>query len=246
MSDPIYAIGDIHGHYDKMCAILDRIDADGGQGAKVIFLGDLTDRGPQSKAVIQHIIDGRAVGRDWTVLMGNHDKMFGDFLDPEPKIQTRLLLGMDWLHERLGGRETLESYGVEFTEQSRYFQIHEAARRLVPQEHYAFLKSLPLTYQSGAYLFVHAGIMPNVPLEDQKEEDLFWIREPFLSFEGAHPFIVVHGHSPVKAATHYGNHINLDTGAGYGCAISCMAIDSDGTWLLEETGRRPLVAGLRD
>ena len=90
MSNTIYAIGDIHGQYDMLTQALDHIEQDGGRDAKVVFLGDLVDRGPNSKLVVQHLIDGIAAGKDWIVLRGNHDQLFANFLEPEPKIEMRL------------------------------------------------------------------------------------------------------------------------------------------------------------
>ncbi len=239
MSDTIYAIGDIHGQYDMLTQALDHIEQDGGRDAKVVFLGDLVDRGPNSKLVVQHLIDGIAAGKDWTVLRGNHDQLFANFLEPEPKIEMRLMIGMDWLDDRLGGQTTLASYGVEITDQSRHWEVHEQARALVPRSHTDFIKSLPMTHIDGGYLFVHAGIRPDVPLDQQEQEDLYWIREPFLSYPDPHPYIIVHGHTAIKAATHYGNRINIDTGAGYGRKLTVLGIEGQDTWLLDETGRHP-------
>lgn len=237
MNAPVYAIGDIHGQYENLCQVLDRIEADGGPDAKIIFLGDLTDRGPKSKQVVQHLMDGCSAGRNWTVIRGNHDQMFADFMDPMPRIEMRLPLGLDWLHDRLGGQDTLRSYGVEINETSRYYQIHQDAQTKVPADHHEFLRSLPLFHQIGQYLFVHAGIHPERPLDQQKHEDLIWIREPFLSYDKPHPFVVVHGHTAIQQATHYGNRINLDSGAGYGRGMSTLVIEGNETWLLGPNGR---------
>jgi serine/threonine protein phosphatase 1 len=240
MTAPIYAIGDIHGQREMLEHALDKIERDGGKDARVVFLGDYVDRGPDCKGVLDILIDGKAQGKDWITLMGNHDRMFAMFMRDYPVTDSRLLVGYDWFHDRIGGVETLASYGVEVTERSRIFQIHAAARNAVPQSHVEFLNTLPTNHEEPGLLFVHAGIRPGVALTDQTEEDLVWIREEFLDDPRPHPWLVVHGHTPVKQATHAGNHVNLDTGAGYGKPLSTAVFEGTDCWLLTDKGRDPL------
>ena len=94
--------------------------------------------------------------------------------------------------------------------------MEEARRALIDvlsQDHLAFYRDLRLKHQIGDYLFVHAGIRPGMPLEDQEEHDLLWIRDPFLYSEADHGVVVVHGHTPVEMAELLPNRINVDTGA---------------------------------
>lgn len=240
MTAPIYAIGDIHGQREMLEHALDKIERDGGKDARVVFLGDYVDRGPDCKGVLDILIDGKAQGKDWITLMGNHDRMFAMFMRDYPVTDSRLLVGYDWFHDRIGGVETLASYGVEVTERSRIFQIHSAARETIPPSHTEFLNTLPTTHEEQGLLFVHAGIRPGIALQDQSEEDLVWIREEFLDDPRAHPWLVVHGHTPVKRATHAGNHVNLDTGAGYGKPLSTAVFDGTDCWVLTDQGRDPL------
>ena len=240
MPRPIYAIGDIHGHLDKLEEAITNIDRDGGKDAHVIFLGDLVDRGPDSKAVIDFAMNGLAQGRNWTVLTGNHDRMFRYFLEPSPRVDMRLRPELFWLHERLGGMDTLASYGLEFSPEARLSEIHAAARAAVPQTHADFLSSLPYYALHGELLFVHAGIKPGVALEDQSNDDLCWIRDEFLSFEAKHPWLVVHGHTPIERPTHFGNRVNLDSGAGYGHTLSVGVFEAGQVWALSKDGRSSL------
>ena len=76
MPQPLYAIGDIHGQLEQLHRVLTLIEADGGPDAKVIFLGDYTDRGPDSAGVIDLLIKARDAGRNWHFIKGNHDRMF--------------------------------------------------------------------------------------------------------------------------------------------------------------------------
>lgn len=241
MTAPIYAIGDIHGQLPMLEDALLRIEADGGPDARIVFLGDYCDRGPDSRGVIDRLARGQAEGRNWVCIKGNHDRMFAMFMEDQPRNDDRLLVGYHWLHPRIGGVETLQSYGVEVAERERIYQVHARARAAVPPEHCAFLGGLKTCHQEGELLFVHAGIRPGLPLEQQAENDLVWIREEFLTDSRAHPWLVVHGHTHVKQAEHHGNRVNLDTGAGYGHPLTAAVFEGRRCWLLTEAGRQPLM-----
>jgi serine/threonine protein phosphatase 1 len=240
MTSPLYVIGDIHGEIAMLDTALDRIAADGGAGAPMISLGDLVDRGPGSRAVIETLMQGQAAGRDWTVLKGNHDRMFQRYLEDGRVHDARVVSGVDWLNPRLGGDKTLISYGVDADTGRSASLVLEDARAAVPAAHLAFLQGMPLFHQAQGMVFVHAGIAPGVPLADQAEDDLLWIRAPFLEHTGAHPWLVVHGHTALEAPAHCGNRINLDSGAGYGRPLTVAVFEGGHVWTLEDDGRRPL------
>ncbi|PIE14103.1 MAG: serine/threonine protein phosphatase [Rhodobacterales bacterium] len=240
MTKPIYAIGDIHGHPDELDAALARIERDGGPGAHIVFLGDYTDRGPDSRAVIDRLITGQAEGRNWTCLRGNHDRMMALFCGPYPQQDNQLLLGYHWLHPRIGGVETLASYGVAVPDGIRTYQLHEQVRAAVPQAHLDFLAGLQNFHEAGDLLFVHAGIRPGVALQDQKEDDLIWIRGAFLDDPRPHPWLVVHGHTHVPTPEHHGNRVNLDSGAGYGHPLTAAVFEKGEVSILTDNGRERL------
>lgn len=240
MTSPIYAIGDIHGQLDMLHDALNKIEADGGPDARVVFLGDYVDRGPDSRGVLDLLITGKRAGRNWTTLLGNHDRMFAWFMRDYPVHDAHLLVGYHWFHERLGGVQTMESYGVTVSESDRLYAVRDYAGTAVPPEHVAFLNSLPTHHLEGDVLFVHAGIRPGVNLADQTEDDLLWIRQEFLKDARPHPWLVVHGHTPAKRAEHCGNRINLDSGAGYGRPLATAVFEGRKCWLLTEAGRVPL------
>ncbi|SLN14882.1 Bis(5'-nucleosyl)-tetraphosphatase PrpE [asymmetrical] [Aquimixticola soesokkakensis] len=240
----IYAIGDIHGQIDMLHAAHARIEADkkrvGDPDALIVHLGDYTDRGPDSAAVVQLLIDGLAEGKPWIVLRGNHDRMFcrfvrnGDAFDND-----HILSGKSWLNKSLGGKETLASYGVEATD----FEFEagwEAARKGVPMAHIEFLENCPMSYEFDGCLYVHAGVRPGVALEDQSEEDLLWIRNGWLDYEGELPWLVIHGHTALEEATHFGNRVDLDTGAGYGRPLTAAVIENGEVEILTDDGRKPI------
>lgn len=240
-----YAIGDIHGHLDLLRAAHDLIATDAARHgpAPVVHVGDLVDRGPNSAGVIDFLRDGLARGQDWIVLKGNHDRMFTIWLaDPHAR-DPGLRADLGWLHPRLGGAATLHSYGVHSPGDRPLAPVHAEAVAAVPADHIAFLGDRPTLYQRGAAVFVHAGIRPFIPLDEQTETDLVWIREPFLSEPADHGALIVHGHTALPAAAHYGNRLNIDSSAAYGGPLSAVVIEGRSAWLLTEQGRVPLTPG---
>lgn len=237
MTRPIYAIGDIHGQLDYLDAALDLVAADGGHDAEIVFLGDLVDRGPNSRGVIQRLMDGQAAGRNWRVIKGNHDRMFARFVSEAEEHDERILSGIGWLNPRLGGSATLASYGVDIVSDTSSFRLFTEAQSAVPQAHLDYVVNLPLFLEHGELLFVHAGIAPGLPLQEQTEDDMVWIRDPFLKYMAPHPWLVVHGHTALDFPCHFGNRVDLDGGAGYGRPIVPAVFEGTDCWLLSRGGR---------
>jgi len=237
ISQPLYAIGDIHGQLAELHRVLDLIETDGGKDAQIIFLGDYTDRGPDSRGVMDALINGQAEGRNWTLIKGNHDRMFEWFMQDYPKHEAYLPIELGWLNPRLGGDTTLASYGMDFNAKDRMLMVHAEARNAVPEAHLEFLRTLPLTYETDELFFCHAGIRPGIPLANQDEEDLLWIRREFHDHTTPHPKLIIHGHTPVDQATHYGNRVNLDTGAGYSKPLTAAVFEGVNCWTLTASGR---------
>lgn len=239
-----YAIGDIHGHIALLEHVHTLITADrartGDQDAPVIHLGDLVDRGPDCRAVLQSLIDGMAAGQPWRVLKGNHDRMFTRFLrdpkEPEPGLKP----GLSWLHPRLGGAATLASYGVRNPADRPIAPVHAEAVAAVPQAHIDFIDSRPTWLQRGDVVYVHAGIRPGVAMDAQAETDLVWIRDGWLDDTRDHGFLVVHGHTALDHAKHYGNRVNIDSSAAYGGPLTAVVVEGREVFVLTEQGRLPL------
>lgn len=240
MTQPIYAIGDIHGQRAALEQVLTLIEADGGTDARIVFLGDYTDRGPDSKGVLDILSEGKSAGRNWVFLKGNHDRMFSLFLQSPPQADPYMMIELYWLHPRIGGDTTMASYGVDASSNRRMKDVHREALEAVPQNHRDFLDSLDLSHETEEQFFVHAGIRPGIPLNQQDEEDLLWIRQEFHIAAEPHPKLIVHGHTPIGEATHYGNRVNLDSGAGYGKPLSAAVFEGKNGWLLTPDGRAPL------
>lgn len=225
----VYAIGDIHGRLDLFDALIAAVEADdatrGAADTTIVLLGDLVDRGPDSAGVIAaaRALQAR---RKVRVLAGNHEEMFLGSLE---KLETlRAFL-------RYGGRETVLSYSVD-PEAYQEMTLEEAQalfREVVPDEDIAFLRSLENRIVIGDYLFVHAGIMPEVPLSEQKTETLRWVREPFLSYKGDFGHVVVHGHTILDEAQVLPNRIGIDTGAFASGRLTALGLEGTSRWLIE-------------
>jgi serine/threonine protein phosphatase 1 len=207
-----YAIGDVHGCFDKLVALLNHCDAHSGdRQPRFVFLGDHVDRGRDTKRVVEFLMRAQTRFPDrFICLKGNHEQLLAAAAGPTASQKDRDV----WI--RNGGRETLESYEIDDP-------------HLMPSDATNWLRSLPATFTDGNRLFVHAGISPGVPIEMQKENDLLWIREPFLSSQTDHGFLVVHGHTPTKNSKPHllFNRLNLDTGACFGGPLTAAAFLDD-------------------
>ncbi len=207
----LYAIGDIHGRADLLEPLLEAAKRDAASGKKtiVVGLGDYVDRGPDTPGVVDQLLDlvGRP-GIETQFLRGNHDQLLLNFLDDHT-------LGPYW--RRVGGRETLDAYGVEAPATRKYMdrwlEARDAFAANLPERHHAFFRDLNLTFTWGDYFFAHAGAQPGIPLEEQTAQDLMWIRQPFLEDDSCFERIVVHGHTPALDAHADHRRVGLDTGA---------------------------------
>lgn len=218
----IYAVGDVHGYLERLQrihgAIRDDLQARPCADAVVVHLGDYIDRGPDSAGVIALLLAGPpAPGVAVVNLCGNHESLLLQALDDGGPGAVD-----DWL--RNGGLETLRSWGIPSRSPAR-----DWASRL-PPGHLAFLRSLDLHWQSGAALFVHAGVRPGVTLQRQTPDDMLWIREDFLRWRGTmlpdQPgTLIVHGHTPAPKPELRSNRLGLDTGAGRGGPLTCAVLE---------------------
>ena len=238
--DRAYAVGDIHGRLDLLKDLLERIEVDNASRAPartfIVFLGDLIDRGPSSAQVLEWAQSYRPAWAWAIFLCGNHEEVL-----------LRLLRGdeglvRDWL--RFGGAECAQSYGINAAGLRRMepSQAVTMIRKHVPKEHQLFLKGLHDTFRVGDYLFVHAGVRPGVPLHEQSQGDLRWIRQPFLESGDSHGFVVVHGHTIAEEVDVRENRIGLDTGAYRTGVLTAVGLEGADRWFLQTgaaSGSRP-------
>jgi serine/threonine protein phosphatase 1 len=225
----IYAVGDVHGRLDLLDRLLAMIDADdGGRGeaaSELIFLGDLVDRGPDSRGVVERLLALKEE-RPVRFLMGNHEEVFLRALEGDLKALRFLI--------RIGGRETLLSYGISAEDYRTldFDGLMAAVRAAVPASHIAFLSAFEHWIEAGDYLFVHAGLRPGVLLQEQKSADLRWIRDDFLKHRASFGKMVVHGHSITDDIDERGNRIGIDTGAFASGKLTAIGLESDERWYL--------------
>lgn len=230
----IYAIGDVHGRFDLLRDLINRIEADNGErvGAEthVVMLGDLIDRGPQSREVIDYFVEGPANFAQWHFIQGNHEEMLLKLIDePDPAAVPHFL--------RYGGRETFESYGAPqlvLDMPDRY--APDTLPFYVPQAHRNFMRAMHDGVQFGDYFFTHAGIRPGVPLAEQDQQDLRWIRREFLGSDADHGVVVVHGHTVLEEAELRPNRIGIDTGAYRTGCLTAVGLEGSERWLIQAQG----------
>ena len=226
-----YVIGDIHGRLDLLDELLgkihDELERHPIRKILLVFVGDLIDRGPQSAQVVERL---RAYGRRGVqpvFLLGNHEEVLLRILSGDASLID------SWL--KFGGLQCLESYGVD----SKRLQARSADEILleiqsaVPKQHFEFLEKFVDSCRFGDYLFVHAGIRPGVEIDQQRQSDLRWIREPFLLDDTDHGFVVVHGHTIRLEVEVRPNRIGIDTGAYRTGVLSALAIEGPETWYLD-------------
>lgn len=212
----IYAVGDVHGCADQLAALHALIAQDArdrpAREVVLVHLGDYVDRGEDSAGVLERLLAPSPVpGAEVVNLLGNHEVMMLDACDPRSPPGALPF----WLEN--GGAETLASYRTNAEDPAPWDAI--------PREHLALLRGCALRWAAGDYLFVHAGVRPGVPLDRQDPFDLIWIREPFLSYEGDLPQVVVHGHTPAQAPAVRPHRIGIDTGACFGGALTCLVLE---------------------
>ena len=209
------AIGDVHGHLDKLEGLLQRIrrHAD-GSSTRLVFIGDYVDRGPASRGVIELLMEMTARDPDGVIcLRGNHEAVVvaaaADRFETLPKVDFDTWMNLG------GGAATLRSYGV-------------ATASDLPADHVDWMVSRPVSFDDGLRLYVHAGVNPERTLGDQRDDDMIWIREPFLSHARMFDRLIVHGHTPVSARIPdwRANRLNLDTAAGYGGPLTAAVFNA--------------------
>lgn len=229
----IYAIGDIHGRADLFDAMIEAVDRDdAGRGAAattVILLGDLVDRGPDSAGVIDRAIAWGA-RRSVRLIAGNHEEMFLDAFDNVDTLRHFL---------RYGGDATVLSYPVRADRfrAATHAEAQALMAAAVPAAHRAYLAAGEPHVRVGDYLFVHAGIMPGVPFDQQPTTTLRWIREPFLGADDDHGCCVVHGHTITDEPEVRANRIGIDTGAYLSGRLTALCLEGTRRWLIEARDR---------
>jgi serine/threonine protein phosphatase 1 len=235
----VYAIGDVHGRLDVLAPLVRDIAEDAARSASaerpmLVFLGDYVDRGPESKGVVDLVLD-LAGTRAFEVrtLKGNHEEALLQFLD-EPTF------GQTWVEH--GGASTLVSYGVQPPAQRTDRELWDRARRAfdaaLPAPHRRFYEGLELMVTVGDYAFVHAGVRPGVPLDGQAERDLLWIRQEFLEEKSPFEKVIVHGHTPLEEPQLTPVRLGVDTGAYATGVLTAVRLEREDQRVMQARARR--------
>jgi serine/threonine protein phosphatase 1 len=225
-----YVIGDVHGRLDLLELLIGRIEDElvqrPARKVLLVFVGDLIDRGPASAQVIEKLRTYAHPHVKTVFVMGNHEEVLLRVLRGDPSYIA------SWM--KFGGAECLQSYGVNPRELRGKSEADALAliQNAIPAAHFEFLESFIDTCRFGDYLFVHAGIRPGVELDQQRQTDLRWIREPFLLSDTDHGYVVVHGHTISPKVEELPNRIGLDTGAYRTGNLTALAIEGSRRWYL--------------
>ena len=229
-----YVVGDVHGRLDLLEQLLGLIESDVGRNparrSLLVFLGDLIDRGPDSRGVVERLRTFRHDRLKPYFLAGNHEEVLLRLLAGERGILS------SWL--KYGGAECLESYGLDpaaLREPGERAALDEV-KRVIPAEHGRFIGGFADTLRFGDYLFVHAGVRPKVDLSLQSQSDLRWIRSPFLDDDSDHGMIVVHGHTISPAVEERPNRIGIDTGAYRTGVLTALVLEGTERRILDTAG----------
>ena len=219
----LYVVGDIHGCTDLLSQIrwmiLDDAARHEVERKVVVYVGDYIDRGPDSKGVVDLLIDEPLPGFESIHLKGNHEEALLEFLDD-------IAIGPDWFS--FGGVQTVASYGMQAPD--NIFDVaalqaaQETLKEKLPEHHLRFYQDLRIGHLEGDFLMVHAGLRPDVPLQAQTANDLLWIRDPFLTSDCNFGLIVVHGHTITQEPQIRPNRIGIDTGAFHTGKLTCLVL----------------------
>lgn len=231
----VYAVGDVHGRDDLLAELHERIAADAaGRSASrrvLVHLGDYVDRGPASRQVVDRLTQRPLPGFEIVTLMGNHERLLIGFLEGDPAD------AVCWI--RNGGAATLASYGVEPpTGLHGLLAAYEGFVEALPEEHRRFYETRPLTHRVGDYVFVHAGVDPRRPLDDQDERTALWVREPFLNNPEWMGAMIVHGHTPAREPVIRPNRIGVDTGAFASGVLTALVLEGTSRSFIQAKGER--------
>ena len=230
----VYAIGDVHGRFDLLQDLIGRIGADNearvSSDVHVVLLGDLIDRGPQSREIVEYFLKGAPGFAQWHFIMGNHEEMLLKLIDqPDASLMPQFL--------RYGGRETFESYGApQRVLDTPDLYAPDTLPFYVPEEHRTFLRRMEDGILVGDYFFTHAGIRPGVALDDQEQQDLRWIRRDFLESDADHGMVVIHGHTVLDEVDVRPNRIGIDTGAYKSGRLTTLGLEGTDRWFIQTEG----------
>jgi serine/threonine protein phosphatase 1 len=203
----IFAIGDIHGCFDKLQRLILEIKADPANDT-LVFIGDYIDRVDGGRDVVDYILKLKKTFQNVICLRGNHESMLLRFLDGVE----------DDIYLANGGFATLKAYGISRSDTPK------VRKKKIPPDHLKFFKSLLPYYETDQFIFVHAGLIPGRELNEQSLYDMQWIRQTFIDSDDDFGKRVVFGHTHFSEPLVEDNKIGIDTGAVYGGSLTCVEL----------------------
>ena len=203
----IFAIGDIHGCFDKLQRLILEIKADPANDT-LVFIGDYIDRVDGGRDVVDYILKLKKTFQNVICLRGNHESMLLRFLDGVE----------DDIYLANGGFATLKAYGISRSDTPK------VRKKKIPPDHLKFFKSLLPYYETDQFIFVHAGLIPGRELNEQSLYDMQWIRQTFIDSDDDFGKRVVFGHTHFSEPLVEDNKIGIDTGAVYGGRLTCVEL----------------------
>ncbi len=205
----IFAVGDIHGCLQQLESLMDRLPIHPEEDL-LVFVGDYINRGPQSREVIDFLLELRTRVADTVFLMGNHEFALLQYASTCDLEYLKILRVM-------GVEATLKSYG-----DSPVSSL--CGLSFLPDEHRIFLKGLLPYYETSGYLFTHAGILPEEDYRTAPLDRLLFVRDVFLNDDQAIEPVVVFGHTPFETPFVAPGKIGIDTGAVYGNMLTAVEL----------------------
>ena len=223
-----FIVGDVHGRRAQLAALLEALPRE-SVSEKLVFLGDLIDRGADAPGVVSDVMElQRGDPERVVVLRGNHEQMMLDFLDEDSRL---------WLSPVTGGEQTFQQYTLSHLRVETDEDFENARRKLeecVPSEHIEFFRQMPLYHEDDYALYVHAGLDHGKHPRDTEPHQLLWTRDTdfYKKYRGKP---CVFGHTPTaflplrgRVGRHgiYISHsaIGIDTGYNYNSPLTCLSL----------------------
>lgn len=223
-----FVIGDVHGRCAQLLSLLEMLPRDDGSD-KLVFLGDLIDRGPDAPGCVDHVVKlSRTNPNNVTCLRGNHEQMLLDFVEGTSNI---------WITPVTGGERTFEQYAGQalvVTNESDLEGARQTINDKIPPDHLAFFRERPYYHEDEYALYVHAGLDHGKHPRETSPQLLLWSRDmdfyknyrgkPCLFGHTPTPFLPLRGRVGRHGIYIFHSAIGIDTGYNHASPLSCLSL----------------------